>query len=57
MNIPPWDERDMELDLRRKFAELVAIKTSGIENAIPEQDDYDLADKAATLINNEIFGD
>jgi hypothetical protein len=39
-----WDSRDLELGLRDKLAQVIAAITSGIPDAIPESDDYELAD-------------
>lgn len=47
-----WNDRDMELNLRDRLACIVAEKISGTKDAIPEQDDYDMADKLAAMIEN-----
>lgn len=53
--IPPWDERDVALDLRNQFAKLIASKVSGLEpsDINPEQDDYNMADGFAAVIERE----
>lgn len=49
-----WDDRDNDLGLRDELAALIAVKTSGMSGAIPEQADYDLADECAKLIEKKI---
>lgn len=49
-----WDPRDQELNLREKLAQLIAIKTSGVPDALPEKQDYELADYFAQMINNRL---
>lgn len=39
-----WDQRDFELNLRERLAQIVAEIISGAEGAIPEQFDYEIAD-------------
>lgn len=38
---------------REDLAKLIAQETSGLEGALPEQDDYDLADSFIKIINGE----
>lgn len=37
---------------REDLARLIACETSGVCDALPEQDDYDLADKLLVMIND-----
>ena len=48
-----WDERDKELDLRGKMAQIIAAKTSGLDPKliVPEPPDFELADEFANIIN------
>lgn len=48
----PCDSRDVELGIRYKMAQLVAVKVSGVENAEPEGWDYDLADRILEMIED-----
>lgn len=53
-NLNAWDERDIEYDLRSKMAALVAQIVSGIPGAIPEDEDYDLADVLRSTIEKSL---
>lgn len=39
---------------RDKMAQVIAEYVSGVDNASPEQDDYELADKVCQLIEAEL---
>jgi hypothetical protein len=39
-----YDDRDVELGVRDRLAEIVALIVSGTPGALPEQDDYNVAD-------------
>lgn len=42
---------------REKLAQMVASHTSGMEDAIPEQVDFEIADKMLKLLEEEISGE
>lgn len=46
-----WDQRDIELNLREKLAQLIASKISGLPFADPIPEDYSLADALSDLID------
>lgn len=48
-----WDDEPFDLT-REKLAQLLAAHTSGIRDAIPEQDDFDLADCLLKIAEKEI---
>ena len=48
-----WDERDLELGLRDQMAKLIASIVSGVPDAEPEQEDFDLADAIRELFHKE----
>lgn len=39
---------------REKMAQVIAYITSGIEDARPEQDDFDLADKTIAFVETQL---
>lgn len=45
MSIVVWDDRDNELGLRDKLAQLIAEVVSGVADVQPESVDYARADK------------
>lgn len=45
-----WSDRDIELNLQRSLAIIIAKKRSGVADAIPEEDDFHLADRCAALM-------
>jgi hypothetical protein len=45
--------KDVELNLRDRLANIVAAKVSGIKDAIPEHDDYNMADRILDLIEED----
>lgn len=49
-----WDSRDLELGVRDRLAEVVAMIVSGTPGAIPEQSDYDIADAVRVDIERAI---
>lgn len=49
-----WDDRDIELGLREKMAQIVAEIVSGSEGAIPEQFDYEVADRLREMIESAV---
>lgn len=51
-----WDDEPFELT-REKLAQMVAAHASGVGTAIPEKDDFDLADVLLMLIENELSRD
>ena len=46
-----WDQRDIELNLREKLAQLIAAKISGVYEPVPTAEDYALADALSDYIN------
>lgn len=49
-----WDSRDLELGVRDRLAEVVAMIVSGLPRAVPEQDDYLIADAVRVDIERAI---
>ena len=48
-----WDEDPFDLT-REKLAQLLAAHTSGFRDAVPEKDDFDLADVVLRLVEKEL---
>jgi hypothetical protein len=46
----PWDDRDEELNLRDRLAQIIAEKCSGNRFANPSEEDYALADEIGSRI-------
>lgn len=57
MPLEAWDRRDNELGLREKMAQLVSTIVSGLEDAVPEQRDFDLADHIRDEIEKWVEND
>lgn len=49
-----WDDRDLELGLRDKMAKVIAGIACGVDDAVPNFEDYALADALRDLIEKEI---
>ena len=47
-----WDDRDLELGLRDKMAQIIAVIVCGMPTALPELNDYALADAVRDMIES-----
>lgn len=48
------DHNKPYVSVREDLAKIIAQETSGLEGALPENDDYDLADSFIKIINGEV---
>jgi hypothetical protein len=45
-----WDDRDVQLRMRPRLASWIGTFVSGVDNALPNDDDFEMADKVAAFI-------
>lgn len=58
MDTPELDKPNEPYSIPRdRLAQMVAAHTSGLEDAIPEQVDFEIADKMLKMLEEEISGE